>query len=125
MYIQYAHPQVTAHEVGDIKRTGDAEKGGVLFQITNWKSDPAIWPHDQMYGMYEETYGQQGMFRFVEIGFSDKPIHSLVQAVHGGRYFIGAQCLEKKVCNFQHASPIPPTFSTVGFTPALTMDFIQ
>lgn len=48
-----------AVEVGDVRKTGVAEKGGVIFEVTNWKSDPAIWPHDKMYGVYELTYGEQ------------------------------------------------------------------
>jgi len=64
-------------EVGDVKKTGNAERGGVLFEVTNLKPDPKIWPHDKMYGMFELSYGEQQIFNFLELAISDKPIHSL------------------------------------------------
>lgn len=59
MYIQDYTTMKEAMEVGDVKKTGSAEHGGVLFEVTNWKSDPKIWPHTHMYGMYELSYGEQ------------------------------------------------------------------
>lgn len=38
-----------AVEVGDVKKTGNADYGAVIFEVENWKSDPKIWPHDKMY----------------------------------------------------------------------------
>jgi hypothetical protein len=49
---------VEAMEVGDVKKVKDADKGGVVFEVHNWKSNPKIWPHDQMYGVFLMTYGE-------------------------------------------------------------------
>jgi hypothetical protein len=108
-------------EVGDVHKTGNAEKGGVTFEVKNFKSDPKIWPHETMFGIFEETYGEQQIFNFLELGFSDKEIHSLAQALHGenGRYFIGVTCLDDKVCNFDAASPMPHQ-KELDWTPAMT-----
>jgi len=77
MFIQDYTTMKEAMEVGDIKKTGNAERGGVIFEVMNWKADPKIWPHTSMYGIYEMSYGEQQIFNFLELGFSDKPIHSL------------------------------------------------
>ena len=45
--------------VGDIKKTGNAERGGVTFEVMNYKANPITWPHDTMYGIYEMTYGEE------------------------------------------------------------------
>lgn len=58
MFIQDYTTMKEAMEVGDVKKTGTAEKGGVLFEVMNWKSDPKIWPHTHMYGMFEMSYGE-------------------------------------------------------------------
>jgi hypothetical protein len=60
------------------------------------------------------------VFKFLELGLSNKEIHSLSQALHKetGRYFVGAMCLDKKVCDFSDAAPKPPLR---GFTPAKTV----
>jgi len=108
-------------EIGDVEKTGNAERGGVLFKVTNWKADSKIWPHDQMYGIYELSYGEQQIFDFVEIAFSDKEIKTLKDGVKG-RYFIGMMCLDKKVCDFSDASPIP---THMQFTPAKTFEEIM
>ena len=45
MFIQDYTTMKEAMEVGDIKKTGNAERGGVIFEVMNWKADPKIWPH--------------------------------------------------------------------------------
>lgn len=120
MFIQDYTTMKVAMEVGDVKKTGNAERGGVLFEVTNWKSDPKIWPHTQMYGMFELSYGEQQIFNFIELAFSDKPIHALAQGLKG-RYFLGLACLDKKICDFDSASPIPHR----EFTPAPELFFLQ
>ena len=107
-------------EVGDVQKTGNAEKGGVIFKVNNWKADPKIWPHDEMYGIYEMTYGEQQIFNFLELGISAEPINSLAQAVTNGRYFLGVACEDKSVCNFDAASPIPSHIyrNMLEYTPA-------
>ena len=86
----------------------------------NFKPDPKIWPHDKMYGIYELSYGEQQIFNFLELGFSEEPIHSLAQALKG-RYFLGVTCLDKKVCDFDNASPIPHSIMReLEYTPAKT-----
>lgn len=59
MFIQDYTTQKEAVEVGDVKKTGDAANGGVVFEVHNWKPDPKIWPHEKMYGVYEVKYGEQ------------------------------------------------------------------
>jgi len=108
-----------AMEVGDVKKTGTAERGGVLFEVMNWKSDPKIWPHDQMYCMFEMSFGEQQIFNFLELACSDKAIHSLAQGIHGGRYFLGISCTDPKICDFNEASPIPH-HKIFDYTPAKT-----
>jgi len=71
-----------------------------------------------MYGIYEMSYGEQQIFNFLELGFSDKPIHSLEEALHG-RYFLGVACTDKKICDFDAASPIPTHIKNLlEYTPA-------
>jgi hypothetical protein len=117
MFLQDYTTMKEAMEVGDVKKTGNAEKGGVIFEVMNFKSDPKIWPHDHMYGIYEKSFGEQQIFDFLELGFSDKPIHSLSQAIHEGLYLLGISCQDKKVCDFDAASPIPK-IKELEYTPA-------
>jgi len=107
MFIQDYTTMKEAMEVGDVEKTGNAERGGVLFKVKNWKADPKIWPHEQMYGIFQETYGEQQVFNFLELAFSEKPINALAEGLHNGRYFIGLTCLDAKICDFSGASPIP------------------
>jgi len=53
MYINDYTTSVIASEIGVLKKTGDTEKGGVLFEVDNRQVDPKIWPHDKMYGIYQ------------------------------------------------------------------------
>lgn len=73
MHIQ-DYTKVETKELGDVKATGMAEGGGVTFEVTNWKSDPKIWPHDSMFGVYKESFGEANTFKFLELAFSDKAI---------------------------------------------------
>jgi len=59
MFIQDYTTMKAAMEVGDVKKTGNAERGGILFEVLNMKADPKIWPHTQMYCMFELSYGEQ------------------------------------------------------------------
>lgn len=77
MYIQDYEKSVEAKAMVEVKKTGNAERGGVLFNVPDWKANPKIWPHDELYGIFELNYGEQGIFNFIELAFSDKPIHSL------------------------------------------------
>jgi len=47
-----------AVEVGDVNKTGVADHGGVVFTVSNWTSDPKIWPHDNMFGVFEVSFGE-------------------------------------------------------------------
>jgi len=61
---------------GDVRKTGTAEKGGVQFVVENL-SHP-IWPDaDTIYGIYEETFGEQQVFKFLELGLSNVEITHL------------------------------------------------
>lgn len=77
MYISDFQNKTVSREVGDIKKTGSAEKGGIMFEVTNWKADSKIWPHDKMYGVYSESTGEAGLFNFLQLAISDKPIQTL------------------------------------------------
>jgi len=59
MFIQDYTTMKEAVEVGDVKKTGEADNGGVVFEVHNWHPDPKIWPHEKMYGVYHVTYGEQ------------------------------------------------------------------
>jgi len=106
-----------------LKKTGDSDHGGVIFEVDNWTSDPKIWPHDKMYGVYQMSYGEQGIFNFLELAFSDEPIDSLEDGLKG-RYFIGMNCMDHKVCNFAKAAPVPPHMRISDYTPAREMFFL-
>lgn len=55
MYMQDVEDKVVAKELGDLKVTGQGESGGVIFEVDNWKSDPKIWPHDKLYGVFKKS----------------------------------------------------------------------
>lgn len=119
MFISDYTKSVVAHEVGDVHKTGNAEKGGVIFEIKNMKADQKIFPQTHTFCIFELLYGEQQIFNFLELACSDKPIHSLAQGLHeGGKYFLGVACTDSKICSFNAASPIP--HSIFGFTPART-----
>ena len=120
MYIQHQDKDKWAPLLmGDVKKTGNAERGGVTFEVMNWKPDPIVWPHDTMYGIYEMSYGEEQIFNFLELGFSDKPINSLAEAIKG-KYFIGTACTDKQICDFSPSSLVPPDFykNLLEYTPA-------
>jgi hypothetical protein len=84
-----------SRDVGDVKTTGSTDSGGVTFEVTNWKADSKIWPHEKMYGIYEKYYGELGIFNFAEIAISDKPIKSLDEGLNkdgNGLYFVSWNC---------------------------------
>lgn len=77
MYMQEFVSKVEAKDLGTVKATGTAEGGGVTFEVTGWKSEPKIWPHDTLFGVYKITYGETQTFNFLEMAFSDKAITKL------------------------------------------------
>jgi hypothetical protein len=104
MYIQDYDTQVAAKEVGDVKATGAAEGGGVTFEVSNWKPEPKIWPHDKLFGVYKKSYGESNTFTFLELAFAEEKITKLDQGLQG-RYFIGASCADDEICDFSKATP--------------------
>lgn len=58
MWIQDYTTSREAVEVGDIVKTGSADKGGVIFRVDNWKANDKIWPHDKMFGVFEVSFGE-------------------------------------------------------------------
>ena len=107
MYAQYFDTKVETKELGDVKVTGTAPGGGVTFQVTNWKSDPKIWPFDTLYGVYKLTFGQSNTFKFLELAFGKTAITALDDGLDGvnGRYWTGVSCADTKNCDFSKASP--------------------
>lgn len=77
MYIQYKDHKSTLKEIGNVNITGKSAEGVIPFQVTDWKSDPKIWPHDKMYGVFLASTGYWNIFRFAEVAISDKPITKL------------------------------------------------
>jgi len=109
MYMQEFVTKVEAKDLGSVKSTGTADGGGVTFEVTGWKPEPKIWPHDTLFGVYKITYGEDQTFTFLELAFSDKAITKLDDGLEG-RYFVGAACAKKtsngeEVCDFTKATP--------------------
>jgi len=50
------------------------------------------------------------------MAFSEAPIKDLKDGLTG-RYFIGLDCMDKKVCDFSKAAPKPPAMRHQPFTP--------
>jgi hypothetical protein len=107
MYIQDYETNVTAKEVGTVKTDGMGEGGGVVFEVDDWKSDPKIWPHDKLFGVTKVSHGESNTFNFLEMAWSDKSIKELDEGLKG-RYFVGIECFDKKVCDFSKATPDHP-----------------
>jgi len=104
MYMQDFDTKVAAKDLGDVKATGAAEGGGVTFEVTNWKSEPKIWPHDKLFGVYKKSFGESQIFTFLELAFSETAITKLDDGLKG-RYFLGASCSDTKICDFSKATP--------------------
>jgi len=94
MYMQYYDQKVETKELGDVKTNGITDDGSVMFSVTNWKSDPKIWPFDTLNGVYKESFGQENIFKFLEIAFGKDEIKSLDQGLDptSGRYWVGVKC---------------------------------
>jgi len=107
MYMQYFTTKVETKELGDVKQDGVTDEGMVMFTVTNFKSDPNIWPFDTLHGVYQETFGQDNIFKFLEIAFGKDKIEKLDQGLDGvnGRYWVGVKCASKTNCDFKKASP--------------------
>lgn len=104
MYMQDYDTAVAAKDLGDVKATGAADGGGVTFSVSNWTSEPKIWPHDTLFGVYKESYGEANTFTFLELAFAEQAITKLDQGLKG-RYFVGASCADTKICDFKKATP--------------------
>ena len=46
MYMQEFVEKIEAKDLGTINPTGQAEGGGVTFEVKNWKPEPKIWPNE-------------------------------------------------------------------------------
>ena len=103
----------------DIKTIGDTEDGGLLFEIDILNDDKyTYFPSKKMYGLQEHSGGEEGVFNFIEIAFSEKPIHSLQEGLRdGGRYFVGVTCVDRAICDFRKARPTARAHTQLGFTP--------
>merc|ERR1719263_1864892 len=107
MWMQdYTEGSVAGTVHGDLKQLGVTEDGGIVFTLENFVKDPKVWPHDKMYGVFQEKYGEEQIFRFLEMALSPEPIKTLEDGIHGP-YFVGASCENDKICNFSHAKPSP------------------
>lgn len=106
LYMQDYDTKVEAKEMGTVKTTGHSDTGGVIFEVTGWKADPAIWPYDTMFGVYHTKPGESQTYTFLEFAIADKAIKTLDGALTGnGRYWVGVSCFDKKNCDFKKASP--------------------
>jgi len=79
----------------------------VMFTVQNFKNDPNIWPFDTLHGVYKESFGQENIFKFLEIAFGKDKITSLDQGLDAsnGRYWVGIKCANAQNCDFKKASP--------------------
>jgi len=79
----------------------------ITFDVENWKKDDKVWPFATLHGVYKESFGQDNIFKFLEIAFSNKAIKDLDEGLDGvnGRYWVGVKCLSSKNCDFKKASP--------------------
>jgi len=69
LYMQDYDTKVEAKELGTVKTTGSTDAGGVTFEVTGWKADPAIWPFTTLFGVYQEKPGEAQTFDFLEMAF--------------------------------------------------------
>jgi len=104
MYMQDFETKVMAKDLGTLKATGAAEGGGVTFEVTDWKAEPKIWPHDKLFGVFKKSFGESQIFTFLELAFSETAITKLDEGLKG-RYFLGASCSDTKICDFSKATP--------------------
>jgi len=95
MYMQYFDTKVETKELGEFKQTGVTDEGLVTFEVMNFKKDDKIWPFDTLHGVYKEAFGQDNIFKFLEIAFSKDEIKDLDQGLDGvnGRYWVGVKCI--------------------------------
>lgn len=93
--MQFFDTKVETKELGDLKTTGVTDDGMILFEVQNWKSDPKIWPFDTLHGVAKQAFGQDNIFKFLEIAFSKTEIKDLDMGLDGvnGRYWVGVKCL--------------------------------
>lgn len=48
--------------LGDYKKTGNADAGAVTFKVENWKADDKIWNFNDMYGIFKLNFGGTNTF---------------------------------------------------------------
>lgn len=127
IHMQFFDTKVETKELGDVKTDGITDDGMVMFTVTNFKSDPNIWPFDTLHGVYKETFGQDNLFKFLEIAFSKDAITQLDQGLDGvnGRYWVGVKCLSKFNCDFSKASPETLTQTEAWLSEFDELEFIQ
>jgi len=127
LYMQYFDTKVETKELGDVKEDGITDDGMVMFTVDNWKSDPNIFPFDTLHGVYKETFGQQNIFKFLEIAFSNKAIQKLDDGLDGqsGRYWVGVKCASAYNCDFSKASPEKLTQTPAWISEFDELEFVQ
>jgi len=127
LYMQFYDTKVETKELGDVKTDGITDDGMVMFTVENWKSDPNIWPFDTLHGVYKETFGQENIFKFLEIAFGKDKIEKLDDGLDGqnGRYWVGVKCLSKQNCDFSKASPEKLTQTPAFITEFEELQFIE
>jgi len=106
IYMQDYDTKVEAKELGTVKATGSTDAGGVTFEVTGWKADPAIWPFETMFGVYQTKPGEAQTFDFLEFAVAEKAITKLDDGLTGtGKYWVGVKCSDTEHCDFAKASP--------------------
>lgn len=120
MYIQSFGTSKSGSGFGEIH----IDEKASTFHIDNWVGDDKIWPHDHMYGVFKMIDGEQQVFNFLELAISDEPITKLEDGLDG-KYFVGLNCKDPAVCNFNKASPHPHYWNLRGQTPALETYFLR
>jgi len=127
LYMQYFDTKVETKELGDVKEDGVTDDGLVMFSVDNWKSDPNIFPFDSLHGVYKETFGQENLFKFLEIAFSKTAIQKLDDGLDGvnGRYWVGVKCASAYNCDFSKASPEKLTQTPAWISEFDELEFVQ
>jgi hypothetical protein len=101
LYMQFYDTKKEDKEMGTIKSTGSTDAGGVSFEVEGWKSDPAIWPHDTLFGVYHTKPGESQTFTFLEMAFGEHHFTKLDDGLTGtGKYWVGLKCADSEHCDF-------------------------
>lgn len=82
------------------------------FGVKDWNA-VKIWRSHKMYGAYSAVRGEQGVFNFLELAFTDHPFTDLKEGLQGGLYLVGFNCIDHTICDYSQI-PNYQDFSNIG-----------